>query len=371
MTPQSLIDELEDALEQATPEKRSNVLWRITDLFISGVEVYAEDQITLFDDVIGRLVSTIESNARAKLANRLARVSCAPVNVIRMLSCDDDIAVARPVLRQSERLDDAHLVATASSKGQPHLMAIAERRALSEAVTEVLVERGDREVVRSVARNNGARFSNAAFRTLVDRSNNDDVLAVHVGTRGDLPRHHFLKLIERASATVRHKLAAADPRLAAAVREVVDEIGGNMRAAFRNSSPDYAVATAQVKALHGAGELGEPQVLGFADARKFEETAVALSLLAKVPIDLVERALLDDNPDLIVILAKVAGLSWGTAQSILVRASDRAMSVQDLDRALAGFSRLKPTTARSIIQFYDARRRAPASPLMAGAAAGA
>lgn len=370
MTPQSLIDELEDALEQATPEKRSNALWRITDLFIASADVYADDQITLFDDVIGRLVTTIESNARAKLANRLAKVSRAPINVIRTLSCDDDIAVARPVLRESERLDDAHLVATANAKGQPHLLAIAERRALSEAVTEVLVARGDREVVRSVARNDGARFSNAAFRTLVDRSNHDDVLALHVGTRGDLPRHHFLKLIERASATVRQKLAAADPRLAAAVREVVAEIDGSMRAAFRNTSPDYAAATAQVKALHGAGQLGEAQVSTFADARKFEETAVALSLLAKVPMDLVERAMLDDNPDLMVILAKVAGLSWSTAQSILVRASDRAMSVQDLDRALAGFSRLKPTTARSIIQFYDARRQSgSARPAAAAASA--
>jgi uncharacterized protein (DUF2336 family) len=311
--------------------------------------------------VIGRLVTTIESNARAKLANRLAKVGRAPVNVIRTLASDDDIAVARPVLRESERLDDASLVATASAKSQEHLRAIAERRRLSEAVTEVLVERGDREVVRSVARNDGARFSNAAFRTLVDRSHGDDVLAVDVGARGDLPRHHFLKLIERASAAVRQKLAAADPRLAAAVREVVAEIGGSMRAAFRNTSPDYAAAKAQVKALHDAGALGESEVSAFADARKFEETAVALSLLAQVPIDLVERAMLDDNPDLIVILAKVTGLSWSTAQSILVRAAGRAMSVQDLDRALAGFSRLKPATARSIIRFYDARRQSGAA----------
>ena len=69
--------------------------------------------------------------------------------------------------------------------------------------------------------------------------------------------------------------------------------------------------------------------------------------------------MLDDNPDMAVILAKVAGFSWSTAQCILLRATNRSLSVQDLDRALSGFSRLKPSTARSIIAVL---RRAPAGP---------
>jgi hypothetical protein len=84
---------------------------------------------------------------------------------------------------------------------------------------------------------------------------------------------------------------------------------------------------------------------------------VSLSLLTGAPIDLIERALLDDNPDMAMILAKVAGFSWTTAQSILLRATGRTLSVQDLERALSGFSRLKQSTARSILAFYDARRQ--------------
>ena len=91
---------------------------------------------------------------------------------------------------------------------------------------------------------------------------------------------------------------------------------------------------------------------------RFEETAVALSLLTHAPIDVVERAMLDDSPDMLMILAKVADFTWSTAQTVLLRAAGRAMSPVDLDRAYSGFLRLKPTTARSIIAFYDARRRA-------------
>jgi uncharacterized protein (DUF2336 family) len=358
MTPSlNLIDEIEEAIASASQEKRDTALWRITDMFVSGADTYTEDHVSVFDDVIQRLAATIEKNARAKLSNRLARVSNAPLGVVRTLGADDDIRVAQPVLRHSPRLDDNYLAATAATRSQEHLLAIAQRHALSEAVTDVLVERGDREVVRSVAQNSGARFSNAAFRTLVERSVGDDVLAVHVGTRNDLPRQHLLKLVERASAAVRQKLAAADPAAAGAIRDVIAEIDGTIRAASRRASTDYAAARSEVEALHRAGRLGENEICAFADARKFEETAVGLSLVTGAPIDLVERAMLDDNPDMAVILAKVAGFSWTTAQAILLRAAGRTLSVQDLERALSGFSRLKQTTARSIIAFYDARRK--------------
>lgn len=204
MTPSpSLIDEIEDALASATEDKRTAALWRITDLFIAGADNYSEEHVTLFDDVIARLATAIEKNARAKLSSRLARIPNAPIGVIRTLAADNDIAVAQPVLRHSQRLDDGYLAVTAATQSQQHLLAIAQRHALSETVTDVLVERGDRDVVRSVAQNGGARFSNAAFRTLVERSVEDDVLAMHVGLRPDLPRQHLLKLVERASAVVR------------------------------------------------------------------------------------------------------------------------------------------------------------------------
>src|SRR5262245_35100314 len=102
-TPISLIDEIERALASGTDEKRLDTLWRITDLFISGAERYSPEQIGLFDDVIGKIAAVIENKARAKLASRLASIATAPVNVVRSLAFDDDIEVAYPVLRGSQR----------------------------------------------------------------------------------------------------------------------------------------------------------------------------------------------------------------------------------------------------------------------------
>jgi uncharacterized protein (DUF2336 family) len=352
----SLIDELEDAIASGTPEKRLTSLWRVIDLFQDGASRYSEEQIALFDDVILRLAAEIEAKARVRLSRRLAPVPNAPVKVIRSLAFDDDSAVACPVLSRSERLDDEDLIAMAASKGQEHLNAIAKRKSLSPAVTDVLVDRGDTHVVRSVARNAGARFSDAGFGKLVARAHGDDTLALRMGARRDIPRQHFLKLLETASATVRSKLESANPQLANEVHDAVAEVVGRLRAELRNASSDHVTARDQVKRLHQLGRLGEADVYEFARERKFEQTTVALSLLCGVPVGVVERALLDDNADMVLILVRAAQCSWTTAQAILLmQAADRGIAAQDLDRALRGFQRLGIDTAQRVLEFYHVR----------------
>jgi len=365
-----LLDDLESALASGTNARRIEMLTRITDLFVSGAPRFSENQIGLFDDVMVRLVNTIEAKARAKLAHRLAPIANAPTNTIHMLAFDDDIDVAQPVLSQSERIGERELVANATSKSQGHLAAIAQRKSLSEAVTDVLVERGDRNVVQSVVKNSGARFSEAGFRMLVKRSTGDNALATEVGRRHDIPRPYFLTLLEQASSEVRARLAAENPLAAAAVEGVVAEIVGGISNDARKSSPDFAAAQAEVERQNRIRRIGEAEIYQFARARKFEETAIALSLLCDTPIDVVERALLDPGAEIVLILAKVAGLSSTTTKAILLlRAADRGMSANDLDRAMASFNRLQSETAARVLGFFRTRVKKPAGTLVTPAVA--
>src|SRR5207247_9908747 len=146
--------------------------------------------------------------------------------------------------------------ANAKTQSQLRLAAVAQRKSLSEAVTDVLVTRGDRQVAHSVAKNAGARFSDAGFRMLVKRSAGDEALALQVGSRPDLPRQHFLRLLEQASATVRARLSAENPTAGAAVEGVVDEVVGGIRSETRKVSSRYAAAVAEVEVIKKAGRLG-------------------------------------------------------------------------------------------------------------------
>ena len=94
-----------------------------------------------------------------------------------MLAFDDDIEVARPVLGNRSGSKTPLCSPTPTPRASSICSPSRSADSLSEAVTDVLVERGDRDVVHSVVKNAGARFSDAGFRMLVKRSAGDDDLA--------------------------------------------------------------------------------------------------------------------------------------------------------------------------------------------------
>ena len=225
-SPGSLLDELQSTLAHGTVARRVETLRRVTDLFINGAVDYSDKQVGLFDDVFQCLIDHIETSAKMLLANRLAPIDTAPPLTIRALALDDVIEVAAPVLSRSERLDDEALIEAARNKSQAHLMAISTRRVLSDAVTDVLVLRGNDEVIHSTVNNPGAEFSESGFTRLVDRAEGDDNLATCIGLRPTIPRHLYLRLIAKASMTVRARLETANPQQA---REVPSAVQDEMR----------------------------------------------------------------------------------------------------------------------------------------------
>jgi uncharacterized protein (DUF2336 family) len=367
----SLLNEIQDTTVSALTERQLKALTRITDLFMAGSGRHSQKQIELFDEVFKVLVAVIELKTRVKLARYLATIPNAPASLVRAFAFDDAIVVAAPVLSQSEALCESDLVVSARTKGQDHLEAIALRRTISEVITEILIERGESKVVRTVAKNAGARISNDSFGKLVLRAGNDEELALHVGKRRDIPRHHLLKLLEVASASVCSKIAAANPQLTDAVQDVVTEVVDDINLEVRKKTPDHVKAKSRVKRLQLWHELGETNVHSAARSQNFEQTAVALSALACCPIEMAERAILNENPGVVQVVAKVAGCSWITVKALLVMTvANRWMSEADLDRARENFERLETQTAKRVLEFYDARRneRMVASPSIAPSA---
>ena len=194
---ESLVDELESVLAGNDLSRRAEVLRRITDLFIQGSGKFSDEQIKLFDDVMGKLVEDIELAARAALGGRLARVPDAPGGVIRALAFDDAIEVAAPVLAHSAQLDDASLAEAARTKSQGHLLAISGRSVLTEPVTDILVNRGNHHVVAGTVDNPGARFSASGMSTLVKRAQDNGDLALRVWSRADISRHDQVRLLRK------------------------------------------------------------------------------------------------------------------------------------------------------------------------------
>ncbi len=360
-TPQSLIDELEDAIANKDLHHRAAVLRRITDLFVTNGSGFSAEQIAMFDDVMSRLVVAIDSLARAEFGAVIAKHPNAPPHTSRILALDDAIEVAGPLLSQSNKLDEATLVEGAKTKSQEHLYAISLRDSIGEAVTDVLVARGNTEVVKSTAANLGAKFSEFGCATLATRSADDSELALQVWSRDDIPRQHLLSLFATASEAVQKQLAAADRKKAELYRYVIAQANSQIQTKMRESSTRYAAARPYIESLYQSGTLTGERVAEFARADNFDEVAIALSLLCALPVGHIERAIVHNQADHLLVLAKAIGLSWEATKAILLmRRPGKHAAAIELEVARASFAKLQPKTAVSAMQFYRLRVRSEA-----------
>jgi uncharacterized protein (DUF2336 family) len=350
----SLILELEDAIAHGSRHKSAETLRRLTDLFTGRANELSDQQIELFDDIIVRLAGEIETKARIELARRLAPLDKAPPNTIRQLANDDSIEVAGPVLLRSRRLDDADLADIAGSKGQGHLLAISSRRPLGPIVTDVLVDRGDDDVLFNVASNDGARFSEGGFAKLIERAEGDDTLASRIGERSDIPPHMFHKLVMQASSMVQRRLLAHAPAdMRAEIERVLAQI--SLEIDPKASPPcRFTGARRLIGMLHQAGALGESELYDLAKSKRYEETVAALSLLCGVTVEQIDWLMNGDRIEPLLIHLKAAGFDWLTVRAlILLRPSGRRISAKDLEDICDDFKKLNFATARQVIGHWQ------------------
>jgi hypothetical protein len=347
----SIIAELEDAVRGGSSAKRVETLRQVTDLFLHDGERLSDDQVKVFDDVLCLLVARVETRAKAELSKRLAPLDYAPFEVIQHLAWDDEIEVAGNVLTHSSRIGTDVLVEIASSKGQQHLLAISGRAELPTAVTDVIVDRGEGQVIRKLANNAGAKFSDQGFSTIVARAGADDELVEILGVRADLPTKCMGDLVRRAKDTVRTRLLAIAPP------EAQDEIKRVLNEVAREAPPpsrSFGVAEELVKLMKGLNELDDAAVYKFAETKKFDEVTVAVAVLNDMPIEMMARLMEGPRADLLLIPCRSARLNWPTVESILRnRPVMPSINERTLEIAERDFRKLSMETAQRTVRFWQ------------------
>jgi uncharacterized protein (DUF2336 family) len=357
---QSLFAELEDAIDGGSREKRVNALKQITDLFLTDANRFNDEQIGLFDDVITQLIGRIEAKALSELSEQLAPVSRAPIEVVRQLANHDEIEVAGPILARSARLTDSDLVEIAKTKSQHHLLAISARRELHTGVTDVLTDRGNQDVMRRLASNAGAEFSEAGMETLTSRAENDVTLAELLGRRLDMPLQFLRKLLQRATEAVRSKLlSCVNPERQAELRFVMAKIS---KAAQEAVGRDYADAQRTVESMHRGRKLNEDALLLFAISKRFEHVVIALSVLSSTPFELIDELMHSERTDAVLVPCKAAGLEWATVRAILnVKSTARPITENNLEELKRDYGRLSITAAGRVLRFWQVREKTAAA----------
>jgi uncharacterized protein (DUF2336 family) len=361
----SIIDEVEAAINIGSPEMRLDTVKRVTNLFLASAGSFNSEQIELFDDVLERLIKTIEIRAIADVSARialaemsiqLAPVAQAPPSVVRRLARNDEITVAGPVLKESARLNEKDLIEIAETKGEQHLLAVAGRWWLKEVVTDALLARRYPSVSRRVVNNPGARVSAAGFAIVVAQAESDPELAVETGIRVDLPAELRRQLLREATEAVRSRLLSrAPPHLFEEIRGAIAAASAGVNREMSRVR-DLAAAKRFVALLKDKGALNEATLYGLASQRKYEETVVALAELSQSTIEVIRPLMQSLRDDGVLIPCKAAGLSWETVHAVLEsRFATGSMGPHELAEAKDQFARLTTEDARRLLRFWQVR----------------
>jgi uncharacterized protein (DUF2336 family) len=350
---------LDEIIRNGDPRRLARISRGITDLFLRGAANLRPDHVELFDGILINLVPHTEIAARSDLAERLSLLGNAPRALVGQLAREDEIVIAGPLLRRSPVIDEAALIEIAGLKGQGHLLAMSERPALSPDLTDVIVSRGNREVVRRAAGNAGAAFSPDGYSALIKRANKDGVLTLAVGRRDDLSEPRLRELLEGSIDIIRRRLMeVVKPARQAAISRALNQISGVIEVV--ESRRDFVPAQRTILALHRAGELNEAAVFGFAKAYKYEEAVAALSAMSGVKIATLDGLIAGDRYDPILIVGKTIGFEWATVRAlILLRLGpNRVAAPADIESARVNFARLMPSSAGRVVSFWQTKQSA-------------
>jgi uncharacterized protein (DUF2336 family) len=355
----AIVRELESSLRDGSPDKRQEVLKRVTDLFVGAATDYSDEVTGLFDQVMGHLIHHVESRALVELSTRLAPLPNAPTRTVRRLARHDAIEVSGPLLSGSKRLDDAELIDIATTKSQAHLASIAQRPQINEAVTEVLVDHGNADVANAVASNTGAKISNLTMAKLVMRADGDDRLAGSIASRNDISRVMFRHLMAQATETVRARLlVAAPPNQRDVVQQVIDALAAQVGPRKRGEQ-EQDEARRIVAGFSQDTNLTRAKVASFAGGKRTAELLAALSVLSGLSVDEVSR--LVDAPSTfgLMALCRSIMLDWRAANAIVaarVKDDQDRITVEEFH---AQYDALSPAAAQQVIRHWQARMADP------------
>lgn len=330
---------------------RARALFSIARHFARPAAPLSQAQAHVYDQVIRWLARDQGVPIRATLARRLAHLERGPALTLRMLALDPSHKVAGPVLRYAHPLSEDDLIAVARVQGDDHLCAIAERRYITQAVTDLLVGRGGWPVLRAVAANLTARLSPASFRRLFKASKADGQITAALLRRADVPTEMCDDILRRFRRMAHgQKLACRGEDSGISLDQLAPEarqLPESRKVLACPGARELALAEARVNERMRDGPLTDRDVLTYLERDDWAEALVAIARLAGEPPELVARGI----PDYPLVIMRLAGLNWSVAEKVLRRAAASERRAAGKRNAYLNLSRTAAERAMRFIRF--------------------
>src|SRR5262245_44586725 len=366
-------EQLTQIAAERSPEKRLELLHKVTDLYFEGFGSHSASEAFLFNDIMEKIVELFSRDMKRQVSASLAVLPDFPTNIVKSFAKDEDIEIARPVLRNALSLTEDDLVHLAERGSQAHLTAIAGRATVPEKVTDVLIDRGDRKVVHAVTANHGARFSLQGMDRLADKAADDVDLRELLVERPDLSPRAVEKLLPLVSESLMMKLAERGYDLNGAMPpDMIQALRQRFTAALKTRKEDIFHVSAVIEAIRaGRATLDESARL-LAESGRLLDVGTLLAAFARLEQDHVFNLIYRGQLQTVLILSRSLELSWPTVDAMLkIRAAKQRAPYRSDSTVQRDYEAVDLAVAQRTIRFLRVRQVATAQagqPLKAGAA---
>lgn len=262
--------ELEPAQQVDTPTDtvRRQLSRRLADAICLPASKLTPQERHMAGDVLVELLRSTEPDIREAVAKRLVMLNEAPRTILVILA-KDKIEIARHVLENSKSLTDSDLIHIARKVKEDHRKVMAQRRHISDAVVDVLVEFMEEDVVETLLKNKGSNLSDTAIQRILTISRSHQPYVELLVKRDELRPSHGLTMYWWADTSNRRRIL----QRFAVTRHVLQESAGDL----------YPLA-----AQDGWQDAGVRKALQFIERRQRNRAATERS-----PYDSLEQAIED------------------------------------------------------------------------------
>lgn len=359
----ALFNELKELAADASDEKRTYLLFRLSDMFFRPTVSHHEAEVAIFVDIFGRILGSVSEICRAEISRRVAPEPRLPHPTAMRLARDESAEVARPVLEASPVLTDDDLIELAGEGPQDRLAAIALRTELAARVAAVLVDRGDTEVVHRVTGNRGAAFHPRTVDKLLERARGDEEMQRLLVGRDDLTPRVMRRLLSLASETILAELREQGFAITPDIPRTVQKI---MRRALNASRSRVREAAGRLSELAADVDGGR---MSLADAvaellrhEQLLDVPTLIAGVARLNKDMVFGVLAKGDVAQVLVLCRSLDLPWASVRSLLrYRAEKGLMPAPEADHE-GDFEAIDPAVARRVLRFLSLRNLADIAP---------
>jgi len=361
MAVQSNLHKLVDLAKEKSSERRRELLRDVTDLFFDDVPEQSSTEYSQYDHVLSKLAEDTAVDAREELAERFADLPTAPKGLVLQLA-KDVIEVAGPILKKSQALSEADLVAIAENQSQAHLKMLTQRSTVPESVSDSIVRRGDDEAVVSLVKNAGAKISRAAFENITERAETNADLHAPLVTRKETPTdllNDLMTVVEtRLRDRILEKFDGIDPD---ELQQAIDASHKRLEARLSNDK-DADEAKRYVNGMKLRRQLDGALLIRLLRENQIMRCAAGLAEMTETDLGTAKRALESPSVDPLCLLCKANGLDRPLFVTLCVmRNAGKGDALRDAREYGRIFDELSDREAQRALRFMMMRKNAEAA----------